>query len=301
MGPYLDADNAPHLYFRDHSLSKSPSLNISTLSRSPSPNLLTSVKNLVPLSLRRSRSPLRSHSSHDDERTYEPRGGRYVGRHATISSPRLIESSRPLLLSPSFSLRSPHNAFAKKHKYPQRQHIQSMADYMTLEELEGIWSSQDFYGGSVEAPQKVQAPPRRSLDRQTISRPERPTTPRIRRTRSQEARTRTQPVDVPSSAWTRRYEERLAREAKPQPPPYTSRDQNRNNLQRASRDDVPHFSRPHVAQNRNRGQLRQDVPVSLRESQVHPALRARPPRGFQHEDEAIRAMPVPTISENGRW
>lgn len=42
--------------------------------------------------------------------------------------------------------------------HQQRKHVPSMVDYLSLEQLEDLWESQDFYTGPVNAPQKPATP-----------------------------------------------------------------------------------------------------------------------------------------------
>ena len=138
----------PPSYEETKSLSP-PSLSEAPIERGRSPNFLLSVKNIVQQPLKRIRSPNRSPSSNNDslsiDSTPQSLGRRATGRHSHCGV-----HTGPCQNSSHFTHRSPNRRKARR-----REPVPSMADYLTLAQLEVIWRSQDSYKGAVEAPRTV--------------------------------------------------------------------------------------------------------------------------------------------------
>ncbi|MCJ1225329.1 hypothetical protein MMC12_001978 [Toensbergia leucococca] len=144
---------------RDNTASPPPPYDrVSPQPRSPSPNLLASMRNLVPMPLRRSRSPSRPPREDEELR---PRDASLLTVPDSHTSHRL-EISQPQPISPNFSLprRGSHDPERSRERH--REQIPSMIDYLTLEQLENVWRKQDTYKGCVEIPQKTKRQNRRS-------------------------------------------------------------------------------------------------------------------------------------------
>ena len=77
--------------------------------------------------------------------------------HPSKTSP-VTKSPREVLRGPR-SLRSPSRLepLRTTRRVP-RNNVQSMADYLSLEQLETLWKSQDRYKGTVDVPQKPASP-----------------------------------------------------------------------------------------------------------------------------------------------
>ena len=123
-----------------------PSLIEPPVRRGRSPSFLSSMKDIVQHPLKRMRSPARTQSSQEDNLTVDwvPRNTtrRPTSRHSDCGS-----HTGPC----QSSCRNPHKS-VRRRKARKREPVPSMADYLTLEQLEVVWRSQDTYKGMVEAP-----------------------------------------------------------------------------------------------------------------------------------------------------
>ena len=138
----------PPSYEETKSLSP-PSLCNAPVERGRSPNFLSSMKNIVQQPLKRMRSPNRSHSSNNDSLSIDTRP-QQLGRRNTSRHSHCGVHTGPCQNSSHSTHISPHRRKARR-----REPVPSMADYLTLAQLEVIWRSQDTYKGAVEAPRAV--------------------------------------------------------------------------------------------------------------------------------------------------
>lgn len=123
-----------------------PVLSESVIQRGRSPSFLSSVRNMVQHPLKRMRSPMRSPPLHEDNLAadWSPRNtsSRLTSRHSHCGSH----------IGPCQSSCHASHRPTRRMKARRREPIPSMADYLTLAQLEVVWRSQDTYKGAVEAP-----------------------------------------------------------------------------------------------------------------------------------------------------
>lgn len=130
-----------------------PVLSEPPVQRGRSPSFLSSVRNIVQHPLKRMRSPTRSQPSptrsqpsHEDNLAvdWSPRNtsSRLTSRHSHCGSH----------VGPCQSTCHASHRPTVRMKARRREPIPSMADYLTLAQLEVVWRSQDTYKGTVEAP-----------------------------------------------------------------------------------------------------------------------------------------------------
>ena len=123
-----------------------PSLSEPPAERGRSPNFLSSMKNIVQHPLKRMRSPNRSQPSTNESLsanwTPRPSGRRSTSRHSHCG----------VHTGPCQNSSHSTHTSSRRRKARRREPVPSMADYLTLAQLEAVWRSQDTYKGAVEAP-----------------------------------------------------------------------------------------------------------------------------------------------------
>lgn len=122
-----------------------PTISEPPMKRGRSPSFLSSVRNIVQHPLKRMRSP--GPSQEDDSLAVDWAPRNTSRRPAIRHNSQCGSHTGPC----QGSCRASHEAGRRK-KAKRREPIPSMADYLTLAQLEVVWRSQDTYKGAVEAP-----------------------------------------------------------------------------------------------------------------------------------------------------
>lgn len=114
--------------------------------RGRSPSFLSSVRNIVQHPMKRMQSPNRSQPLDGDNLAvdWSPR--------STSSCPTSRHSHCGSHIGPCQSSCHTSHRPSRRMKARRREPIPSMADYLTLAQLEVVWRSQDTYKGAVDAP-----------------------------------------------------------------------------------------------------------------------------------------------------
>ena len=126
-----------------------PSQDPSRLKRRRSPSFLSSVRSLIPRPLKRSRSPASLQVPRSADRsTFEDSSS----SSSHLSSPSSLTTRHSHYCLHSGSCQASCLEPAHEQARRKRQHVPSMIDYLTLEQLETVWRGQDTYKGTVDAP-----------------------------------------------------------------------------------------------------------------------------------------------------
>ena len=130
--------------------------------RGRSPSFLSSVKNIMQQPLKRMRSPGRSpglSSDLDFPRDNGALSDNWKPRSQSQSRPRPTSSRHSHCGyhtgSCEHSCHACHRPLSREGR-SRREPVPSMADYLTLAQLETVWISQDTYKGCVDAPRAVE-------------------------------------------------------------------------------------------------------------------------------------------------